>query len=505
MHVPDAPGRSWFRWLRARWPWLVGLAVVQLLIVVPTFPGRANHDTDQMVQDMDVGVYWDWWSPLLMMAWRPLYELGFGIGYTQMGTVAVAFAAVGSLIRPLFSRQWSAVLGAAVICLFPTVYTMLISVIRDSWFTVAVVATLAVIFRTRRPAPIHGALLLLGLASIVAARQNGALVVVVLTFAACANWGLLRVQSSAVRRIATWSAVSLAVGIAALVGVRVLYAVTDVVPTGPETATFYVDLDEMSTRVGRILVPDEFLVEPVTLTDLAAARNYTIESPLRERLVLRLPPADRPVVEQAWREAVREYPYVYLQARWQMFTRQIGWSGAPGESHYPTDGTSRIFHPRSPQLSELATGYLEMFDGGNWYQGGFLHRAWIYLAVAGLAAVRFGRRWPVLFAIPATQIAVLASLFFLSPIAKSRLVFAVYLLGLVAGAYALLGGRALLAERIRNDPGPDVTSSAHADIGRRPGGADSPTGSLDQTANPSADADDERPEVDAQRRVSQST
>ena len=44
MHVPDAPGRSGFRWLRARWPWLVGLAVVQLLVVVPTF--GSPHDAD---------------------------------------------------------------------------------------------------------------------------------------------------------------------------------------------------------------------------------------------------------------------------------------------------------------------------------------------------------------------------------------------------------------------------------------------------------------------------
>lgn len=55
-------------WLRCRWPWLVGLLIVLVLVVVPTFPGRANHDTDQMVRDMSAGVYTDWWSPLLMMA-----------------------------------------------------------------------------------------------------------------------------------------------------------------------------------------------------------------------------------------------------------------------------------------------------------------------------------------------------------------------------------------------------------------------------------------------------
>lgn len=441
-------GAAFIRWGLARWPWFVGLAVVQLLVVGPTFPGRANHDTDTMVRDMGVGVYWDWWSPTLMMMWRPFYEFGFGIGYIQVGTVAVAFAAIGSLIRPLFFRQWSAILAAVALCLFPSVYSMLITVIRDTWFAVAVVATLAVIFRTRRPAPIHGALVLLGFLLIVAARQNGAIVVVILAFAACANWGLLRIQRSTLHRLLAWSAASIAVGLLSLIGMRTLYAITDVVSTGPETATFYVDLDEMSTRVGQMLVPDEFLREPLTLADLAASRNYTPDD-VRDRVILRLPADDRPAVERAWREAVVQYPYVYLQSRWQMFTRQIGWSGAPFEAHYPTDGTSTSFSPRSPGLSELSTSYLEMFDGGAWDRGGFLHRPWIYVAIAALAALRYGRRWPMLHALFAVQAGVLASLFFLSPIAKSRLTFPVYVLGVIAGTYLILGGRALLMERIR--------------------------------------------------------
>jgi hypothetical protein len=434
-------------WLLIRWRWVIGLVIVLLVVAGPTFPGRANHDTDAMVQNMDTGSYTDWWSPILMMAWRPLYEIGVDIGWIQIGQIVAVFVGVAALIRPLFVRQWHAVAATIVICLFPTTYGMLINVIRDTWFTAAVVGTLGVIYRTRTPSPVHGALLLLGLLAIVAARQNGVVVVIVLSFAAAANWGLLRVERSRMWRVVTWSGLAIAAGVLFYGGTQLITRITDVTVTGPETATFYVDLDEMSTRVGHVLVPDVYIVDSLTLDDLAQDRNYTADG-LNGLVRLRLPPEDRPAAARAWREAVLEHPRVYLQARWQMFTRQVGWSGSPAEAYYPTEGTSAIYSPWSPRLSELGTSYLAMFDGGSWQLGGFLHRPWIYIVVAIAAAIRHGRRWPVLYTVPAVQVSVLAGLFFLSPISKVRLAYPIFVLGLVAATY-LLAGRGVLQERER--------------------------------------------------------
>ena len=55
-----------------------------------------------MVRDMDAGVHTDWWCPILMMLYRPFYELGFGIGFILLGQVS-GFISVGALIRPLSS------------------------------------------------------------------------------------------------------------------------------------------------------------------------------------------------------------------------------------------------------------------------------------------------------------------------------------------------------------------------------------------------------------------
>jgi hypothetical protein len=256
-----------------RWSWFVALAVVELLVVVPVFPGRANHDTDAMFREMVAEQYTDWWSPVLMALWRPFHELGFGIGFILAGQTAVLFAAVGSLVSPLFRRRWSAIAVTIVICLWPTTYAMLINVIRDTWFTVAVVAGLAVVFRARSPTAIHGSLLAASLVVIMAARQNGVLTLLALSFAAAAHWGLLRARSRT-RRVALWGALAVVGVLLSLVAVEAMKGVISVQASGPETATFFVDLDELSTRSGTMLIPAAYRLDDVTIGDLAIERNY---------------------------------------------------------------------------------------------------------------------------------------------------------------------------------------------------------------------------------------
>ena len=351
------------------------------------------------------------------------------------------FAAVGVLVRPLFRTQWAAIAAAATVCLFPTSYAMLINVIRDTWFTVAILGCLAVVYRTRRPRPIHGALLALGLLTVMAARQNGAPVVMVLAGAAALNWGFVERYGRTVLRAGAAIAIGVIAGVVVFGLTQAMVRVADVEATGPETVLYYVDVDEMSTRVGEFLVPDVFLREPVTLDQLAEERNYRLEH-IEQWMMLRLPAEDRPAAREAWIDAVTEYPVVYLQSRWQLFTRQVGWSGSPLEAHFPTEVSNAEFPLRWPGLAERASGYLEMFDGGEWFEGGFVHRGWLYVAVAAIAAWRLGRRYPLLLTIPVAQVAVFAGLFFLAPISKARLIYPVFALGLIASVYLISDKRA---------------------------------------------------------------
>jgi hypothetical protein len=88
--------------------------------------------------------------------------------------------------------------------------------------------------------------------------------VIVLTFVVTAHWNLARVERSAMARVAVWVAGGMAVGVIDLGATKLIMRAADVRATGPETAMFYVDLDEMSTRVGKVLVPEVYMREPLT-------------------------------------------------------------------------------------------------------------------------------------------------------------------------------------------------------------------------------------------------
>jgi hypothetical protein len=166
--------------------------------------------------------------------------------------------------------------------------------------------------------------------------------------------------------------------------------------TGPETVTYIVDLDEMSTRVGEVLLPQSVSNVPLTLDYLKRSDIYTMDRVfyLDHAIKLRQPAGPRADAAAAWRTAVREHPLVYLQARWKLFTRQIGWSGPSSLAFLPNHGTSTVVRdPRFETPSDAVSWYLNRFtDGGRWWVPGWAHRAWIWLAI-GLAVAAARRAW----------------------------------------------------------------------------------------------------------------
>ena len=87
----------------------------------------------------------------------------------------------------------------------------------------------------------------------------------VLTLVVAAHWNLARVERSAMVRVAVWVAGGLAVGVICLGATQLITRATNVKATGPEAATFYVDLDALNTPVGEMLVPDVYMREPLAL------------------------------------------------------------------------------------------------------------------------------------------------------------------------------------------------------------------------------------------------
>jgi hypothetical protein len=168
---------------------------------------------------------------------------------------------------------------------------------------------------------------------------------------------------------------------------------------GPESVTYVVDLDEMSSRVGEVLIPPSAVRVPLTLDYLDRTSVYSMDTLFYvDRMVkLRMPAGPRADVTAAWRQAVRDHPMAYVHARWKLFTRQIGWSGPTVVAFLPATGTSAVV--RGPALrpaSDAVSWYLSRFtDGGKWWAPGWGHRPWIWcaLAVAVAAARRAWQHW----------------------------------------------------------------------------------------------------------------
>jgi hypothetical protein len=366
------------------------------IIVVPVWPGRLNFDTDRQISDARNGDINDVFSPLLTLLWRPFLRAGIGTWLVLVLQVVVIVLAVAAIARSFgHSRRMSALLTAGF-CLSPWVLAVEIAVTRDGWFLAFVLASVAVAVHPTMSTRQRVALLLVGAFLVQATRQNGLFLIVPLL--AWPAWQLLR--------RAEWRRPSLRVVAAAGMGLTMTVAVfgahqvaMKIVGTrvaGPESVTYVVDLDEMSSRVGEVLIPSSATRVPLTLSYLAHTSVYSMDTLFyADRMVkLRMPADPRADVTAAWRRAVRDHPLDYFHARWKLFTRQVGWSGPNVVAFLPASGTSAVV--RGPSLrspSAAVSWYLNLFtDGGRWWVPGWGHRPWIWLALAGaVAAAR--RAW----------------------------------------------------------------------------------------------------------------
>ena len=364
------------------------------IIVVPVWPGRLNFDTDRQIADARNGDINDVFSPLLTLLWRPFLRAGIGPSLVLVVQVVVIVLAVAAIARSFGHSRRMAALLTAGFCLSPWVLAVEIAVTRDGWFLAFVLASVAVAVHPTMPTRPRVVLLLVGAFLIQTARQNGLFLIVPLL--AWPSWQLLR-------RVG-WRRPSVRVLAAAVMGLTCTVAVfavhqvvVNVIGTrvaGPESVTYVVDLDEMSSRVGEVLLPASATRVPLTLDYLDQTSVYSMDTLFyADRMVkLRMPAGPRSDVAEAWRQAIREHPLEYFHARWKLFTRQIGWSGPSVVAFLPASGTSSVV--RGPALagpSDVVSWYLNLFtDSGRWWAPGWVHRPWIWLALA--AAVAAARR-----------------------------------------------------------------------------------------------------------------
>jgi hypothetical protein len=401
-----------------RWAAILVLLISSAGLSMFFWPGHMDADALDQIRQARSGHFSDWYAPILDWLWRGLFRLGGSPGIVLFCGIALTLLATHQLLRTCLSR-WVAVVVTLLIGVFPPVLGYLGSLQRDTWFGAFTLAAYALIIRASR---VSGrgrwgwaALSLTASWFSIASRQNA--VVAVLPALALAS-GLLigprptgmgnpahRSSRQHVRGALTRWRQFLVAGVLLvgfLVSQRVLtYNIIHAERLHPEQTLFEQDLAGLSIRLGKNLLPPS--VFPAQ--DLAVLRkSYSPYNVLPLLVEVGHPFTSAPVdasasrdLQHRWVNAVRGHPLSYLRVRWKLWTREIAWSG---NSYEPYGG----YHPRNfgPEggfdinpwgyrakfagLDRFALAYLRAFALPG-FQGGVLHRVWVYLALDPLLAL----------------------------------------------------------------------------------------------------------------------
>ena len=449
--APAAPPASRPR-LVDRWPLLI-MAVPLVLICLPFWPGHMSADTlAQIGQVRDLDNLNNHHAPLLMVVWKPFYELGAGPGWVLTLQVAAFLAGSYLVLRTVFGRVAAAIL-ASVIALWPSVYGMLGYLSRDTWFAALLVLTFGLVGRaTQREGRERTVWIVLAVVAAwltLAARQNAAtgvvlalaVLVVLLPFAWLRKGGALR-----------RTVVALAVGAALTVGLMATQvaasAALSVDDVAPEQIVYIYDLGALSVRDQANRFPPEVVKDrsadavttrwnPDSVVGLVWAPGAPIAG-------TPLPPEQVDALGDAWRQEVEGEPLEYLDVRWELLERNLGLTAPTQWVYHPgIDANSWGYAPTFPGLNQDAKKYVEAFAiNGARLDGGILHRTWIYLLVALVGAAFLLRRRPglALLTVAALGLTALlhqAGLFFGTPQNGYRLEFNVTVTALLVLAVAV--------------------------------------------------------------------
>jgi hypothetical protein len=381
------------------------LVLASLALTAGFWPGYWNGDTVGQLQQMQSGQYTDWHAPLLIAAWKPLYDLGFGPGWLLGSTIAVVCLGAYGTYRLGMPRVVAAVAAAATIW-FPPVAGFLGVIGRDAWFLAGVLATTAALAQAaRRPRARRRPWLVLAVAGMLltlAARQNGAVCLPVLAGATVWLWRRPDDPSAPAPRDRRdrLRGVGLVVGMLVLVvGVqRIAYVAIGVQASHPEQAPMLYDLMQLSVRGDEVLMGPSYFpaqsVDPLRAT----VQPLTYDGPLAAlrasgAITYPVPPNLAGDVRDDWLHAIVEHPIGWLRVRSELYGRNMGITGPTWWVYHPlTVDNPPSARPRFSGPTRAMWEYLDAFTANPNPTGGPLHRVWVYVLATAVAAVALARR-----------------------------------------------------------------------------------------------------------------
>jgi hypothetical protein len=298
----------------------------------------------------------------------------------------------------------------------------------------------------------------------LASRQNAPTAVIVALVVGCAlaldarRWHRpARTRAARVRRLAAATGAGAAATLALLASLSAVSAAAGTTDVDPEQHLYIYDLAALSLRAERNLFPAAVMPE----RDLAAIQSRWDPDSMANfqwhpdaPIAAHLEPDRADELAAAWRRAILRHPIAYLDARIELFSRQIGLSRAGRWIYHPgIDDNPLGLHIRFPAANQRAREYVEAFAAPT-LDGSILHEAWLYLLGAAAGAWTWLRRrsWPllVLGALALSALTYQIGLFFGAAATQHRYEFPAVAIGLVV----LAAATRLAWSRLRGRPLP---------------------------------------------------
>jgi hypothetical protein len=394
------------------------------------WPGHMNLDTIGELTDARYQHYTDWHSSIWSALWHQLIVIGLGDpGWMLVGGALTLLTGLYLLLRVGLPRP-VALMGAALVFVFPPVLGFDIEIGTDAWFASTILCAFGFAARCARTRGWPQAVSAAGAVAFAflcqAARPTAAPAILALFFGLAIV--VLAPRLRGWRRL--FSAAGIGIATTALIAGSIIglqRAVLHAWEAHPEQITYDYDLVAMSIAEHRVLLPpDSYPLQDLAyLERWVGASGGTDISPL-----LFGPHATIPVIvqgkaftalQEAWLTAIRQHPGDYLSVRWHTALWHLTIAGPATFPYYPGPVQGYGFGFLHPGLHQRAMLYAGA-GTTSYLVGGWLQTVWVYvlLLIAGtvaaaVAALRGHRGYLVLALAGVAMLLYTVEILFLTP------------------------------------------------------------------------------------------
>jgi hypothetical protein len=469
------------------------LVLAPAVIVTWAFrPGYMNADTLTEYAVTQGKPLTDWHAPVIERLWDAADALGAGRPTGIVFAQALVLTCGLYLVMRARLGRLAAAIVSAVLFFSPPVFSQIMLLGRDTWLACFVVLQVGLLVRWTETTGKRSTAILAGSVACgvlaIAARQNGAALVLFVFIATAARWRARRAGDAgparrSVRTVLAGPALGLGMTVVAIAGLNLAIRALGAQDLKPEAVLYAYDLAGMSLQTDEVLLgPEAFPEQDIDIlrqTWHDQTVNYLLV-PTEDPLVHAMgnPPEGADELADDWRDEVPRHLGAYLEVRWTLYSRIIGLS-APNTyvMHGGIDANPYGFALANPDANDAFRDYMSVFSpGDNFAVGSAMFRPIFYMVLALVASVVLltGRRRTAPGGLEVGLVAIGAlayegTFLFLAMGETFRYSYPMIAIAMLAGVFAV-------ASAAVRTPGeaPSEPTSASDELDRRPGPDRSP-------------------------------